>query len=63
MLTDIFNPSPTVPRRGSVATAEGGGGVQEFDDGRSFDPVAVHQSTQRWITMNMKKRCYIARDA
>jgi phosphatidylinositol-bisphosphatase len=30
--------------------------VQEFDDGRSFDPVAVHQSTQRWIATHMKKR-------
>ena len=35
--------------------------IQEFDDGRSFDPVAVHQSTQRWIATHMKKRLGLAK--
>jgi hypothetical protein len=30
--------------------------VIEYDDGRSYDPVAVHQSTQRWIDLHMKRR-------
>lgn len=51
--------SPGVPRRATSGMEEGKvqePAVQEFDDGRSFDPVAVHQSTQRWIATHMKKR-------
>lgn len=43
-------------RKPSSATQPSESTMVEFDDGRSYDPVAVHQSTQRWIDLHMKRR-------
>jgi hypothetical protein len=48
--TGNSNRKPSAPAELSEST------VIEYDDGRSYDPVAVHQSTQRWIDLHMKRR-------
>lgn len=39
-----------------VSIGEVSSSNQEFDDGRSYDPVIVHQITQDWIDRHMKER-------
>lgn len=49
----VANSANSRPGSGPV---DGVGQPQEFDDGRSFDPVAVQKSTQLWIEQRMKSR-------